>query len=213
MKTKKHDFIEIGYVARIKENNQIVDLTDEKTAKENNIYNSNFKYKPLILCIGQGHVIQGLDEDLENKEIDKEYEVEVKPEKAFGKKDPKLLKLVNTNKLRKQNINPFPGLHIALDNYLGIIKSVTGGRTLVDFNHPLAGKNIIYKYKINKIVTDDKEKLNALLELSYGKEIKFTLENNIVEIEAPKIKEIEDKIMALIPSIKEIKYKKTDVKG
>ena len=212
MKTKKHDFIEIGYVARIKENNQIVDLTDEKTAKENNIYNSNFKYKPLILCIGQGHVIQGLDEDLENKEIDKEYEVEVKPEKAFGKKDPKLLKLVNTNKLRKQNINPFPGLHIALDNYLGIIKSVTGGRTLVDFNHPLAGKNIIYKYKINKIVTDDKEKLNALLELSYGKEIKFTLENNIVEIEAPKIKEIGDKIMELIPSIKEIRYK-TDVKG
>ena len=38
-----------------------------------------------------------------------------------------------------------------LDNMTGIIKSATGGRVIVDFNHPLSSKDLAYNVKVNKI--------------------------------------------------------------
>src|SRR3989344_5140894 len=145
MKTKKGDFIEIDFVGKLKEENIIFDLTDAKVAKENNIYHDDHPYKPIIICLGKKDVIKGLDDFLLDKEADKEYEIEIKPEDAFGKKQQELIKLVPTSVFTKQNIQPFPGLQVNLNNIPAIIKTVSGGRTLVDFNHPLSGKTLAYK--------------------------------------------------------------------
>ncbi|MCH8980513.1 hypothetical protein IH922_00675 [candidate division KSB1 bacterium] len=50
-------------------------------------------------------------------------------------------------------------MQINIDGMMGIIKTAGGGRCLVDFNHPLSGKEVTYTIKVNKIITDDKEKL------------------------------------------------------
>lgn len=171
-KTKERDFIEIEYTGRIKESGQIFDLTDEALAKKENIYNPKANYKPKIICLGENQIIPALDKFLIGKETGKEYSIELKPEEAFGKKDSKLIKIVSAETLRKQNINPFPGLQINASGLLGTIRSVAGGRITIDFNHPLAGKNLVYTIKINRIVEEDIEKLKALLENLLGIEEK-----------------------------------------
>ena len=214
MNAKKGDFIEIEYTGIIKENNIIFDTTDESTAKANNLYDKNVNYKPVVVCLGNKEVLPGLDEFLVGKEPGKEYDAEIKAIDAFGEKNPRLLQLINTNKFLKQNIKPIPGLQVNIDNAFGVVKTVSGGRTLVDFNHPLAGKDIIYKVKINKIIADLNEKIKAYLSKALGKNIDFRLEEKKLTICSDTKKELQDMIASSIkevmPEISNVEFEKQE---
>jgi len=208
---KKHDFIEIEYTGKLKEENLIFDTTDEKVAKENNL--ESHGYEPVIICVGEQQLLKGIDKNLEGKDIGKEYDIDIKPEDAFGNKNAKLIQLIPTSKFKKQNIQPMPGIQLNIDGMVGTIKTVSGGRTLVDFNHPLAGKELSYKIKINKKITDDKEKLQGYLKLSLGtKDIETEINNNEAKVklknEIPKEAEerLKNKMIELIPNIKKIEF-------
>ncbi len=210
---KKGDFVEIEYTGRIKEENTVFDTTDEKTAKESSIYDPKAQYGPIIVCIGQSHVLKGLDESLENKDIGKEYKAEFGPEKGFGKKDAKLIRLVSTSKFTKQNINPVPGLQINMDGAIGTIRTVSGGRTLVDLNHPLSGRDLVYKFKILRLVDDDSEKLKSLLKLNLGiDDAQVSLSEGTASVALKKSfpshveKIVADMAKNLIPGIKALKF-------
>jgi len=208
----EHDFIEIEYTAVIEDTNQVFDTTDEKTAKSANIHNKSHEYKPIIICIGENQILKGLDEFLKGKQL-KEYEINLQPENAFGKKNPKLLQLVSQSSFKKQNIMPYPGLQINMDGIMGTIRTVTPGRVIVDFNHPLAGKAVKYKLNIKRKVTDEKEKLDSLLSF-YIREFKTEIKQDeaVISIKASIPKELQDimkkQITALMPSIKKIAIKK-----
>lgn len=208
MAIKKGDFIEIEYVGRLKVNNTIFDLTDEKLAKENNLYNEDMDYGPIIICVGQKNVINGLDKALEGKDINKEYNIELKPEESFGKKDAKLIKIVSNSVFKKQKINVFPGLKVNMDGSIATIRNVSGGRIVVDFNHPLAGREIVYKVKINRIVSDDKEKVESILKQLGIKKDKIELKEGEVKVDAKMPKELQDilekKIKELVKSVKKV---------
>jgi FKBP-type peptidyl-prolyl cis-trans isomerase 2 len=213
MRLKIKDFVEIEYTGRIKEDNTIFDTTDEKLAKENNLYNRNASYGPVVVCLGENQLLKGLEEELIGKEEGSEYTIELGAENAFGKKDPRLIQLIPTSKFSSQNIRPVPGLQLNIDGLMGVVKTVSGGRTLVDFNHPLSGKDIIYKVKINKIVVDDEKKLKEYLKLSLNlKDVDATLEGSTAKIkfkrEIPhEISErLNKKITELIPNIKKVEF-------
>jgi len=162
---KEHDFVEIEYTARIKEDGTIFDTTEEKVAKENNLYDKHSDYSPAVICVGENNILKGLEEQMIGRETGKEYTIEIGSENAFGKKNAKLIQLIPTSKFRQQNINPVPGLQLNIDGVFGVVKTVSGGRCLVDFNHPLAGKDLVYNVKINNIVDNDNEKLKSLLKM------------------------------------------------
>lgn len=207
----KGDFVEIEYTGKIKEDGAVFDTTYEKVAKENHLHGHDFG--PIVICIGEEHVLRGIDKNLEGKETGKEYDINLKPEDAFGSKNAKLIQLMPTNKFKQQNIQPMPGLQVNIDGIAGTIKTVSGGRTLVDFNHPLAGKELVYHVKVNRKVTDDKEKLKGYVKLSLGTKdfsaevkesnAKITLKTDIPE-EAKD--EISKKLAELIPSIKKAEF-------
>ena len=183
---KKNDFVEVTYTGTIKEGGIIFDTTDGALAKEQGIHNENMEYGPVVVCVGKEQVIKGLDKSLEGKEPNQEYEVQISPEDAFGKKDAKKIQLIPTNKFLKENIQPVPGLQVSVDNAFGTIKTVSGGRTLVDFNHPLAGKDIVYKVKINKLVDDQNEQIKALVKMKLNmSDIKAEVKENSAVITAP----------------------------
>ena len=215
VKIKKGDFVEIEYTGRLKLNNKVFDTTSEEIAKKEKIDNVKVKYGPVIICVGQGYVIGGLDEELEDKEIEKEYNIEINTEKAFGKKDFKLIRTVSISLFKKQKMNPYPGLQITASGMIGIIRSVNGGRVLVDFNHPLAGRDLIYNIKINKKITNKIEKVNSILtfETRFTKKIyDIKLDEDILKIKLkikiPKeiTKKLEERISKLVPEIKKIEF-------
>ncbi len=198
VKINNNDFIEIDYTG--KSDGKIFDTTNPNDAKELGIPEPE-KVKPLIISVGNDMLLKGLDEDIKNKEVGKSYSLTLTPEKAFGKRNPKLLKIYSINNFRKQNINPYPGMALQLDNTVAKVLSVSGGRVIMDFNNPMAGKEVEYNYKILKKITDDKEKINALQDFFFKQRFDFELkdkkvifnEQNLMpflQMMAPKFKEI-----------------------
>ena len=179
-----HKFIEVEYTGKLTDGT-VFDTTDEKTAKENNLHDPKLSYGPLTICMGEGHLIKGLEEQIRDKGTGS-YTIELESEKAFGKRDAKLIQLVPLKKFTEQNIKPFPGLQLNVDNAMATVKTVSGGRCMVDFNHPLAGKDIVYDIKINKEVTDDLEKVKGLLEVEMRAKPKVDLKEDTITIKGIK---------------------------
>ncbi|MEK6872790.1 MAG: peptidylprolyl isomerase [Nanoarchaeota archaeon] len=171
-KINKNDFIEIEFTG--KSNNQVFDTTNPDEAKKIGLHNPEM-VNPLIISVGNQMILKGLDEELEGKELNKEYSVYLTPEKAFGKRNPGLVKTYSLNNFKKQNINPYPGLVLQLDNVIARIISVSGGRVTIDFNNPLAGKPVEYTLRIIKKITDDKEKINSLQDFFFKKRFNFEI--------------------------------------
>lgn len=210
---KKHDFVEIEYTGRIKEDNTIFDTTEENVARENDLYDKNADYYPAIICVGENNILKGLEEQMVGKETGKEYTFDVNSGDAFGRKDAKLIQLIPTSKFRQQNIQPVPGLQLNIDGVFGVIKTVSGGRCLVDFNHPLAGKDLTYNVKIKRVVDDNKERLNSLLKMHlHIKDAEIELKEESAEIKLkhniPKQAQEEFKkiVDRTIPSIKNVNF-------
>ena len=116
------------------------------------------------------------------------------------------------NIFTQQNIKPFPGLHVNLDNIYGVIRSVSGGRTIVDFNHPLASKDLVYEVEIKRFINNLEDKIKAVLNL-VEKGIKFSLNNDklVVKLDLnnKQSKNLTGEIKKRIPEIKEIIFSKT----
>ena len=172
--TKKKDFVAIEFLGRNLSNNEVFDSNILEEAQK---INPDVKAaKPLIACIGSEMVVKGFDEALEGKEIGKKYHLKLAPDKAFGKRFPNLVKLIPMKLFLAQKIYPQPGMTLALDNNLVKIMSVSGGRVMVDFNNPLAGKEIEYEFTIQKIIADTKEKASALQRYLFGQEFEFDVD-------------------------------------
>ena len=159
MALKKHDFIKLNYTAMIK-SGPVFDTTDAALAKKSGLGNGQFG--PQTVCLGEGFLLKGLEDKIIGKDKGK-YTIELKAEEAFGKKDPKMMRLFPTNKFVEQKVMPEPGVVVEMDGRMGTIKTVTGGRTTVDFNHPLAGKDITYDIEILDTVTDMTEKVKSIV--------------------------------------------------
>ncbi|MFH1638538.1 MAG: peptidylprolyl isomerase [Candidatus Woesearchaeota archaeon] len=205
---KKGDFIEIIFVGKIKETGQIFDLNDMEEAKKNNIYDPKQKYEPVIVCVGKGDVVKGLDYALEGKEVGKEFTVEVSAEEGFGKRDAKQVRLLSASSFKEQEMKPYPGMPISLNDKEGIITSVSGGRIMVDFNHPLAGRNLQYTIKITKIVENDDEKVKAFMKLMAGNDLGAHLKGDVayinMKLPGEVMTELEKKLKERLPKITKV---------
>jgi len=187
MQIKKNDFVEIEFTG--KSNNEIFDTTHPEEAKSIGL---DVNVKPIIASVGNEMLLKGLDKALEGKEINKKYSVHILPEKAFGKRNASLIKTIPIKIFREKNMDPAPGMVFQLDQHLVRILSVSGGRVIVDFNNPLAGKEIDYDFKILRKVDDDKEKINAIQDFFFKQRFEFELKNKKVIFKDGKIKPIID---------------------
>lgn len=164
MALKTNDFVELDYSGRLKESGILFDTTIEEDAKKEEIHNPKVTYKSVIICLGKGQLLKGLEDKLIGKEFGT-YTILLSQDDAFGKKEAKLLKLVPVNVFLRQGIRPVQDLQVSVDGVFGIIRTVNGGRCVVDFNHPLAGHEVEYTVKLKRIVTDKKEQVQAILDV------------------------------------------------
>jgi len=204
MKTVKGDFVEIKYVGRL-DDGSIFDLNDKELAKKEGM--DGHIHEKTIVCLGERDVVPGLDDFLIDKELGKKLTTSIAPEQGFGKKDPKLLQMIPANKFKEQKIQPVPGLRVEIDNYSGVIKSVSGGRILIDFNHPLAGRNLQYEVMINKKIEDMKEQVAGFLEMSFHlHDCHVEANDGTVTVKSPMPKEmqemLEKELKKRIPKLK-----------
>ncbi len=214
---KKGDFVEIEFVGRLSNTGEVFDLNSEEEAKKEGIYNPKHKYKPSLVVIGSGMSVQGLEKQLESMKVDEEKEFLLKPDEAFGKKDMKLIRIVSISKFTKEKINPAPGIMVDIDGMQAKVLSVAGGRVRIDFNHPLSGRELKYKVKVVRDVTDTLEKARLLLSF-YGINSEASREGDTLNLQSEKplnefIKRFAgEKVMELVPEIKNVIFSSKEEK-
>jgi hypothetical protein len=65
--------------------------------------------------------------------------------------------MVPTKRLRKANLDPRVGARIQFQGRSGTIIWVGGGRSRIDFNHPLAGKDLVFDVTVVGHLEDETE--------------------------------------------------------
>jgi FKBP-type peptidyl-prolyl cis-trans isomerase SlyD len=165
MTIKKGDFVELSYTGRIDDAEKAVfDTTDEKTAKNSGIYSPKTAYGNIIVPLGEGYLLPGLDKQLDGLEEGK-HTIQIEAKDGFGIKDAKKLQLVPMKFFKRDNVQPVPGLQVNIDDQIGVVRSVSGGRVIIDFNHPLSSKDLIYEVNIVRKVNDVKEQVESIFKI------------------------------------------------
>ncbi|MBW2982993.1 peptidylprolyl isomerase [Candidatus Woesearchaeota archaeon] len=158
----KGDFVELEYTGKTADG-AVFDTTSKDVADEAGLQTKK-DLKPVTICVGEQHVLAGIDKRLEGTGLGNHTFI-IPAEEGFGKKSAKNLQLIPRKKFKEQGVQPIPGLEINVDNQVGTVRSVSGGRVIVDFNHPLAGKELTYEVDVKRKVTGQQEKLKALLDM------------------------------------------------
>lgn len=158
MPISEDDWIKIDYIGRLKENSKVFDTTLEDIARQENLFDEKRSYSPLLCRAGdEKFLIPGLAKNLVGLELNATQTFEIPAAEAYGERDTKKIEMIPTRRLRKANIDPRVGNHIQLSGRSGTIIWAGGGRTRVDFNHPLAGKDLIFDVTAVEHIENDEE--------------------------------------------------------
>ncbi len=183
----KGDIVRVDYTLWTVENDkeEIRETTMEQVAKDNGIHDPNRRYSPEVVILGEKMVLDELEKAIMNAEIGKEYDLYLEPSKAYGERNPALLKVVSPRDFERNKITPEVGKFVTINGQTGKVISISPGRVLVDFNNPLAGKKLHYKFVVKEIVEGVENKILALIEASYNRdlqEFKVKEYDNYIEI-------------------------------
>lgn len=174
---------------------QLFETTSEQNAKDNDLYDEKRSYGEAPSIVGRERLMKGLDEALTGAVVGSEKEVVITPDKGMGERDPKLVELFPIREFHRQEIDPKPGMEVHIRNRHGIVSAVTAGRVRVDFNNPLAGKTLVYTFKVTKKAKGAKAKAQAILEMDYGTSEGFQIrvEKGNAEVVLPEVCKYDEK--------------------
>lgn len=174
------DYIRLEYTGSV--DGIIFDSTSAEEAKEAGIENPAAAYGPILVRVGSGHVIPGLDEALVDREAGEEGEIDVPPEKGFGEYDRELVEGVP---LKQFGEKVQVGSRVKNENREGVVRDIIGARAIVDYNNELAGKILHYTFRIVEVVDNELDRVNGLVRLYSGRELPSTLKKGVLAFELP----------------------------
>lgn len=147
MKIEIGDTVHLEYTGKF-ETGEIFDTSNEETAKKAGIHMVERNYGPLVVKIGAGQMIKGLDEALVGVEKDESKTITVPPERGYGLKSPDLIQNFPRDVFTQSNIEPKVGVVLGTDQGVATVTNVSENQVEMDFNHPLAGKTLVFEVKI-----------------------------------------------------------------
>lgn len=108
--------------------------------------------EPIEFIQGQGQIVGGLERELYGMEVGESREVRVSPADGYGESDPNAIADVPRSEFPSQ-IPLEPGVELQLQDKDGNVMearivSVGEDGVTLDFNHPLAGKELHFSVKV-----------------------------------------------------------------
>ena len=125
-------------------------LTDEKGT----VIDSSKGKQPMHYIHGHGQIIPGLEKELAGMVAGSEKKVTVKPEEGYGAVDPRAFREVPKDKLPPEALKVGTMLMAQGPQGQGIpvrVHEIKENTVIVDFNHPLAGKTLLFDIKITDV--------------------------------------------------------------
>jgi FKBP-type peptidyl-prolyl cis-trans isomerase SlyD len=139
------DIISVDYIGKL-EDGTLFDTSVKEAAIEAGIYNQRRDYKPLTFTVGAGQMIKGFDEGVVGMRVGEEKTLTIPPEEAYGEYREELTREIPVNAV---DFTPEVGMKLITDSGLtGTITEVSENNFVVNFNHELAGKTLIFLVRI-----------------------------------------------------------------
>lgn len=143
------------------ENGHFVKVHYTGTFTDGTVFDSSEGKQPLEVLAGKGMLIQGFDDALVGMKEGEEKEVDIPSEQAYGERREELVKEVPKTDLG-DGIKPEVGMMLGIKAPTGqvfpaTITEVKDETITLDANHPLAGKDLHFKLKVEatRKPTDD----------------------------------------------------------
>ena len=116
---------------------------------------SSFGDEPLTITIGDGHLTEGMELSLYDQQAGDEFTIKLTPEQAYGYPDKENQHPVPLSDF-PDDMPPEEGLVIAFDGpnneeILGTVIQLKPKEAIVDFSHPLAGRNVQFRVQILQV--------------------------------------------------------------
>jgi len=135
------------------EANQIVSIEYE-VKDGDNVVDSNIGGDPLVFMFGKGQIIPGLENGIVDMSIGDKGDILVQPTDAYGE--------YNAEATQEVPVDQFAGIELNVGMTLYgqgedggtvqvTVKEIKEDTVVIDFNHPLAGKELMFSVAINNV--------------------------------------------------------------
>ncbi|UCD16123.1 MAG: peptidylprolyl isomerase [Candidatus Omnitrophota bacterium] len=119
------------------------------------VFDKSPENNPLAFTVGAGSIIPGFEKAVEGMRLNEEKQVTIGAQDAYGQRDEELIKEFPKSSFPADFV-PQKGMVISLKNQesgviMATIIDVLQDSVMVDLNHPLAGKDLIFDIKIVSI--------------------------------------------------------------
>jgi len=135
------------------QDNQVVSIEYE-VRDGDKVVDSNMGGAPLVFMYGKGQIIPGLENGIKDMNIGDKADVLVKPADAYGEYNPEATQEVPKEQFA--GIDLTEGMTLYGQGEDGgtvqvTVKEIKDDSVIIDFNHPLAGKELMFTVAINNV--------------------------------------------------------------
>lgn len=129
-----------------------VTLHFELKLEDGTLVDSNFEQVPATFAIGDGNLLPGFEEVLFGLKAGDQQSFMITPEKGFGQHNPENLQVLERDEF-PLDVTLEEGLVVSFADAQraelpGVVTAFDDQSVTVDFNHPLAGRNIEFRVQI-----------------------------------------------------------------
>ncbi|QCX37551.1 peptidylprolyl isomerase [Aureibaculum algae] len=139
---------------QVKENNTVkVNYTGKLS--DGQIFDSSEGREPLEFTLGQGQLIPGFEKGLIDMKLNEKKTITIPKAEAYGEVNEQLIQEVNKTEL-PQDMEPKVGMGLVSKSPDGqemnlMVVEVKDESIVIDGNHPLAGKDLIFDLEVIEI--------------------------------------------------------------
>ena len=136
-------------MAKVK-NGDYVQLHYTGSLEDGTMFDTSWDREPLEFLVGGGGIIAGFNDAVIGMELEDEKLVTLTPEQAYGERREDLKREFPKSMLGDRQVEVGEELRFAspYGPVTGKVLTIEPDKFLVDFNHPLAGKTLLFQIKI-----------------------------------------------------------------
>mgnify|MGYP003640190956 FL=1 len=141
-------------MSQVKENNTVkVNYTGKLV--DGQVFDSSEGKEPLEITLGQGQLIPGFEKGLIDMKLNEKKTITIAKDEAYGDVNDALIQEVNKEQL-PQDMAPEVGMGLVSKTPDGqeinlLVVEVKDTTIVVDGNHPLAGKDLVFDLEVLEI--------------------------------------------------------------
>ncbi|EAP86875.1 FKBP-type peptidyl-prolyl cis-trans isomerase [Croceibacter atlanticus] len=141
-------------MSQVKENDTVkVHYTGK--LQDGQVFDSSVDREPLEFTLGQGMLIPGFEKGIIDMKVEEKKTINIPKDEAYGDVQKELFQAVPKDQL-PQEIKPEVGMGLVSKNPDGSerqlrVAEVNDDHIVVDANHPLAGKDLVFDLELVEI--------------------------------------------------------------